>query len=171
MPRGYPNPKGPISEQTQRLMQALHELEERVAVEKAKDRARASLLLFAHKHDLTAADLREAARAMSKREKGDAPAISQNFTAAKGKQLGKQIAQARKAKGLSGLKLGKMVGAKGTGAVAAWERGSVPANPNYRAGLIKHLDLPKDFFKDARPPSVLHGAAPKARANGSAAHA
>lgn len=170
MPRGIPNKVQNVSEQTQRLIDTLQELEARLAAERRKDKARAMLVNFALKHDLIAADLREAARLLSAREKGDAPAQSKNFSAAKAGQMGKAIKQAREAKGLSNSELVRRIGAKGTGAVSAWENGMVPRSPKYRAALIKHLDLPKDFFADL-PPSSGVGQAPKPkgpRANGAA---
>jgi hypothetical protein len=72
-----------------------------------------------------------------------------------------------------------MVGAKSSGAVAMWERGMLPSMDKYRHGLIKHLDLPKDFFDEVPPNSRgQHGnqgkaakAKAAAKANGAAAHA
>jgi hypothetical protein len=169
MPRGYPKsgkrtprapghtlPAGPASEQTQRLIAALQEIEDRLAVEKRKDKARAMLLTFAQKYDLTAADLREAARLVGAREKGDAPVVSHNIGKAKRKALGQKIREARVAKGLAGTELGKMVGAKGTAAVAQWEKGMLPTLPKYRAGLVKTLDLPKDFFDELKTNGAAH---------------
>jgi len=172
MPRGYPKHRtGAMSEQTQKLMAALQEIEDRLAAERRKDRARAMLVSFAEKHDLSSADLREAARLVGAREKGDAPAISQNFAKAKARQLGVQIREARIAKGLAALQLVKLIGAKGTGAVSAWESGMVPTKAKYREGLIKHLGLPKNFFAGAPPPNKrggVPGHLRKGKANGAA---
>jgi len=158
MPTGYPKngkraPRGlgklkagPVSEQTQRLIEALQEIEERVAISKRKDKARAALVEYARTHDLTAGDLRDAAKALGERHVGDAPVISPNLGKAKKMALARKMKEAREAKGLNARELGEKVGAKGTAAVAQWERGMIPTLPKYRAGLIKHLDLPKDFF-------------------------
>jgi hypothetical protein len=155
---GYTLKAGPASTQTQRLVEALQEIEERLAVERAKDKARAGLLAFAHKYGLTAGDLRDAAKLLGAREVGDAPVFSPNLGKAKRAALGRKIREARVAKGLQAVQLGKMIGAKGTAAVAQWEGGMIPTIPKYRAGLIKHLGLPKDFF--AEVPGRLNGAHP-----------
>lgn len=182
MPTGIPNsgkrrrsPKGinlkkltgSPSEQTQRLLQALQDIEDRLQVERAKDRARAGILAFAAKHDLSASDLRDAARIIGARETGDEPAIAKGFGKAKRMAVGKKLRDARIAKGINGAALGKLVGAKGTAAVAQWERGMLPSLPKYRAALIKHLDLPKNFF-DVVPSTMLN--APPPRATNGAAH-
>jgi len=166
---GYTLKPGSPSEQTQRLLAALHDIEDRLAVERAKDKARSALVAFANKHDLSAADLRDVAKLIGAREKGDVPVVSHNIGKAKRAALGRKLRQAREAKGLSGLALVKLVGAKGTGSASQWERGMLPGLPKYRDGLIKHLELPKDFFAEAGPPG-LRGSTRKAKANG-AAHA
>jgi transcriptional regulator with XRE-family HTH domain len=73
--------------------------------------------------------------------------------------LGRELRKAREAKGIPATHLGKSVGAKSSGAVAMWERGMLPSMPKYRAGLIKHLDLPKDFFAEV-PGKNMNGAVP-----------
>jgi hypothetical protein len=151
-------------------MEALQDIEDRLAEERRKDRARLLLVRFVENHGLTAADLREAAKRVAAREVGDEPVTSKNFGKAKARALGRKIREAREAKELTGLGLGKLLGAKGTSAVAMWERGMLPTMQKYRDGLIKHLNLPKDFFAEAGPPT-MRGAAHKPRANGTAAHA
>ena len=160
---GYTLPPGPASTQTQRLLEALNDIEERLAVEKAKDKARAALVGFAQKHGLSAGDLRDAAKLLGAREVGDAPVLSPNLGRAKKLALGRRIKEARVAKGLQAVQLGKLIGAKGTAAVAQWEGGMVPSLPKYRAALIKHLDLPKDFFAEVPGRQKVAG-----RANGAA---
>jgi hypothetical protein len=146
MPKGIPASKP--SEQTQRLLEALADIEERLASERRKDQARVLLVRFVERHGLTAADLREAARSVAAREVGDAPVLSSHLGRAKRLALGREIRKARVAKGIAGTQLGKMIGAKSSGAVAMWERGGLPSMSKYRDGLIKHLDLPKDFFAE-----------------------
>lgn len=156
MPRGIPKNgkrksrglvlKGPVSSQTQALLEHMAEMEERLAVLRAKDKARAGLLAYCRKYGLEATDLREAAKLIGARATGDAPVMSLNLGKAKRMALGRRLKEARTAKGLQAVQLGKMIGAKGTAAVAQWEGGMVPSLPKYREGLIKHLDLPKDFF-------------------------
>jgi hypothetical protein len=156
MPRGIPKSgkrhstlkAAPPGSQTQRLIEALQEIEERLAVERAKDKARAALLAFVHKHGLSAADLRDAAKIVGARATGDEPVTSLHLGKAKRIALGRRLKEARVAKGLQGTQLGKLVGAKGTAAVVQWESGMIPTMPKYRAALIKHLGLPKDFFAE-----------------------
>lgn len=158
---GYTLPPGPPSTQTQRLLEALHDIEQRLAVQRAKDKARNGLLKYAAKYDLTAQDLRDAAKQLD-RTKGDGTSVvSRNLTKAQRLHLGRQLRKAREAKGLHGTELGKMVGAKGTAAVAQWERGMLPTLPKYRTALVKTLDLPADFFDGVK----------SARVNGTGARA
>jgi hypothetical protein len=145
---GYTLKPGPASTQTQRLIEALQEIEERLAIERAKDKARAGLLAYCHKYGLSAGDLRDVAKTLGARETGDAPVLSPNLKKAKRQALGRKLRTAREAKGLNGKELGQLIGAKGTAAVAQWERGMLPMLPKYREGLIKHLALPKDFFAE-----------------------
>jgi hypothetical protein len=175
MPKGVPKngkrqprlgatlPSGPASSQTQALIDHLQEIEERLAISRAKDKARAGLVAYAHKYGLTASDLRDAAKLVGAREVGDAPVFSPNLGKAKRLALGRKIREARVAKGLQAVQLGKLIGAKGTAAVAQWEGGMVPSLPKYRDGLIKHLDLPKDFFAEV---ASRQRAAPVRRTNG-----
>jgi DNA-binding transcriptional regulator YiaG len=168
MPKGIPASKP--SEQTQRLLEALADIEERLAAERRKDQARVLLVRFVERHGLTAADLREAAKNVAAREVGDAPVLSSHLGRAKRIAFGREIRKARQAKGFSGTQLGKMVGAKSSGAVAMWERGGLPTMSKYRAGLIKHLELPKDFFAEV-PTNKRgqHGQQSRGKANGAAA--
>lgn len=156
---GYTLKAGPASSQTQRLIEALNDIEERLAIERAKDKARAALLTFANKHGLSAGDLRDAAKLLGARETGSAPVVSHHLAKAKRSALGRKLREARVAKGLQATQLGKMIGAKGTAAVAQWERGMIPTLPKYREGLIKHLGLPKDIFVDI-PSRKMNGAHP-----------
>ena len=146
MPRG--TPAGSPSEQTQRLLDALAEIEGRLKLERKRDAGRALLRRFVEKHQLTATDLREAAKLLADRKVGDTPAVSKNIGKSKKLALGRKLKQARVAKGLTSTGLGKTLGCKGTAAVYQWENGMVPSAQKYRDGLIKHLDLPKDFFDD-----------------------
>lgn len=172
MPRGYPNkPRqgglGP-SESTQRLLESMRELEQRLAVERAKDRARALLLSFAQKHNLSAIDLRNAARLLGDRKVGDAPvvALSMRKSAlrpdkarpAKGK-VGKAIRAARIKAGLTDRSLGEHLGLH-VSVVNRWQRGGEVAE-HHRGPLLEALKLPKGLF-----PSPA-----KALSNGHAAHA
>jgi len=158
MPRGISKARelglGP-SENTQKLLDAMAQLQERIDAEKVKDRARVLLISFAHKHELTAQDLRAAARVIGDRYVGDAPVLSKKLSGnkAKAKALGAKIREARIAKGLKGTELNKLVGAKGTAASSQWEKGMIPSRQEYRDGLIRHLGLPKTFFDDAPPTS------------------
>jgi DNA-binding transcriptional regulator YiaG len=150
---------GPISSQTQALIEHMQEMEERLAVLRRKDKARAGLLAYARKFDLEASDLREAAKHLAARETGEA-VISPNLGKAKRMALGRKIKEARLAKKLGASELAKLIGTKAASAVHGWEHGMIPGIPKYRAGLIKHLDLPKDFFADVPPRGKMNGAHP-----------
>lgn len=145
MPRGIPNHRGVgPSENTQRLLESMRELEQRLAVERAKDRARGLLLAFAQKHGLSAIDLRNAARLLADRKIGDTPVVSKHSS------LGAKLRAAREAKGLSQPDVNKKLGVA-SGAMSHWENNRGPKLPRYRSGLIKLLDLPKNFFDEAKP--------------------
>lgn len=168
MPTGIPKYKsaglGP-SENTQRLLDSIREMEQRLAAEKAKDRARALLVHFAQKHGLSAIDLRNAARLLADRKIGDAPVFSNNaghgkvktavLGPAKGK-IGKAIREARLKLDLSDRAVGSALGCDGS-LVGRWQRGLGDVPPKYRDRLVEVLKLPKATF-------------PKALANGHAAH-
>src|SRR5262245_18173654 len=143
MPTGIPKHKEQPSEQTQRLIEALQDIENRLAEERRKDRARVMLAAFVAKHGLTAADLREVAKRIAAREVGSAAVTSKNAAAL---ARGRKLHDARIAKGLTHREVARRVGVPGNGAVSNWERGKYPRTPKYCAGLIKVLDLPKDFF-------------------------
>ena len=165
MPRG--TPAGTPSEKTKRLLDAKAEIEEALALERKRDTGRALLLRFVAKHQLTASDLRDAAKTLGGRKVGDAPVVSQHLGRAKKVALGRKLREARVAKGLMGQQLCKLVGAKSTGATSQWESGMLPFKQKYRDGLIKHLDLPKDFFNDMPPPNER---GQRRKTNGHAAH-
>jgi len=151
MPKGIPGsgkPKtkaAPPSEQTQRLLEAMQEIEGRLAEERRKDRARALLVAFVEKHGLAAADLREAARRVGAREVGDHPVLSKN--APPRMNRGPALKAAREAKGLRGTDVMRRLGLPAaSSAISHWERGTRPNKPKVRAGLSKLLDLPKGFW-------------------------
>jgi hypothetical protein len=150
MPKGHPNAIGQPSEQTKRLVEALRDIEDRLAEERRKDRARASLLAFAQKHGLAASDFREAAKLLAAREVGGGPVVSAKASKV---AAGRAIRSAREAKGMTMSELLAKVGAKGTGTVGLWERGAPPKSPKYRKALIRVLDLPKDVFENPPKPN------------------
>lgn len=168
---GYTLKPGTASEQTQRLMEALADIEHRLQVEKTKDKARSALLAYAEKYGLTAADFREVAKLIGAREVGDKPVTSQNISTAKKMAVARKIKEARLAKGLTATEMSKRVGAKGTAAGSQWEHGMLPSLPKYRAALIKVLDLPANIFDEVGPPNnrgINSKAKRKAKANGHA---
>jgi DNA-binding transcriptional regulator YiaG len=170
MPRGIPKYKtaglGP-SENTQRLLDSMRELEQRLAVERGKDRARALLVAFAQKHNLSAIDLRNAAKMLGDRKVGDAPVVSLSMRKstlrpdkakpAKGK-IGKAIRAARIKAALTDRSLADHLGLH-VSVVNKWQRGGEVAE-QHRAPLIEALKLPKTIFP----------APAKAMSNGHAAH-
>jgi DNA-binding transcriptional regulator YiaG len=168
MPRGIPKHReaglGP-SENTQRLLESMRELEQRLAIERAKDRARALLVSFAQKHNLSATDLRNAAKLLGDRKVGDAPVISLSMRKsalrpdkakpAKGK-VGKAIRAARIKAALTDRSLAEHLGLH-VSVVNKWQRGGEVAE-QHRGPLIEALKLPKGLFPTA------------ALSNGHAAH-
>jgi hypothetical protein len=157
MPRGYPKHReagglGP-SENTQRLLDSIRELEQRLAAERAKDRARALLVAFAQKHNLSAIDLRNAARLVGDRKVGDAPVVALSMRKsglrpdkskpAKGK-VGKAIRAARIKLGLTDRSLADHLGCH-VSVVNRWQRGGEVAE-QFRPSLIEALKLPKETF-------------------------
>jgi len=158
MPRGYPTAGrraaglGP-SENTQRLLDSMRELEQRLAVERAKDRARALLVSFAQKHNLSAIDLRNAAKMLGDRHVGDAPVVSLSMRKsvlrpdkakpAKGK-IGKAIRAARIKAALTDRSLAEHLGLH-VSVVNKWQRGGEVAE-QHRGPLIEALKLPKALF-------------------------
>jgi DNA-binding transcriptional regulator YiaG len=168
MPRGIPNTSkglGP-SENTARLLEAMRELEQRIAIERRKDRARALLLTFAQRHGLSALDLRNAAKLLGDRGVADAPVVSLSMRKstlrpdkakpAKGK-IGKAIRAARIKAGLTDRSLADHLGCH-VSVVNKWQRGGEVAE-QHRPALVEALKLPKGTF----PPI-------KALSNGHAAH-
>jgi DNA-binding transcriptional regulator YiaG len=169
MPRGIPKHReaglGP-SENTQRLLESMRELEQRIAVERAKDRARALLLAFAQKHNLSAIDLRNAARLLADRKIGDAPVVALSMRKsglrpdkskpAKGK-VGKAIRAARIKAGLTDRAIADRLGVH-VSAVNAWQIQGREVREHLREPLIELLKLPKGSFPA------------KALSNGHAAH-
>ena len=146
MPKGIPNKlRHAPSEQTQRLLEAMQEIEARLAEERRKDRARSLLVAFVHKHGLAAADLREAAKQVGAREVGDHPVLSKNIPDKLAR--GRRLKAAREAKELRGADVMRRLGMDaGSGAISQWERGGRPQDAKVRAKLCTLLDLPKDFW-------------------------
>jgi hypothetical protein len=159
------------SDNTQRLLDSMRELEQRLAVEKAKDRARALLLHFAEKHNLGANDLRMAAKLLGDRKVGDAPIFTKRGpgpghgkvkTAQLGPaktKIGKAIRKARVKLDLSDRAVGAAIGCDGT-LVGRWQRGIDRVPERYYDKLVEVLKLPKTTFP----------APAKALSNGAAAH-
>lgn len=155
MPKGIPNvPRVGASEQTQRLLEAMREIEGRLAEMRRRDKARASLVAFARKHGLDAADLREAAKLVGAREVGSHPVLSNNVSDKRAR--GAKLRAAREAKGLSGAEAGRKVGGSHT-SFHQWENGGEPRDAKTRSAVVKLLDLPKDFFD--KPKSKANGVA------------
>lgn len=147
MPRGIPKaPRFGPSEQTMRLAEALQDIENRLAEERRKDKARALLVTFAEKHGLSASDLREAAKRIAAREVADGPATSDRAAAL---AIGQKLKAARINAGLGTGEVGRKVGAKSSGSVSQWEKGATMPGPKFRTKLDKLLDLPRDFWKAA----------------------
>lgn len=169
MPRGIPKYRemgtGPSSN-TQRLLEAMAELQARIDAERAKDRARALLLAFCAKHALTAHDLREAAKQLGDRKVGDVPVFSKQLPQrgrkgfrpdkmkpAKGK-VGKAIRAARLKAKLTDRDIGDRIGIA-TSQVQRWQQG-VEVPEHLRAPLADVLKLPKGTFAE---PAKANGAA------------
>lgn len=159
MPRGIPNAPRPNglgpSENTKRLLAAMADIEARLAAERNHDRCRGKLALFLERNpQITAEDLRAAAKMVGARKKGDAPVMSKQahhgkpnlalMAPAKGK-LGKAIRAARLKEGLTLDELGQRVGATAS-IVAGWERKGTPPKPAVHAALLDHLKLPKGLL-------------------------
>jgi len=163
MPRGITKYReaglGP-SENTKRLIEAMRDLEERIAAEKAKDRARALLLQFAQKNHLTAVDLRNAARVLADRKVGDAPIQTKNsrrvaagqpgkikmhaLKTPKGK-VGKAIRRARIKLKISDAAIGEAIGCHPS-LVGKWQRGIDGVPARFHERLTEVLKLPKGTF-------------------------
>jgi hypothetical protein len=174
MPTGIPKYKidglGP-SQNTQRLLDSMRDLEERLAAEKRKDRARALLVHFAQKHGLDATDLRTAAKLVGDRKVGDAPVYTKRGpgpghgkvkTAQLGPaktKIGKAIRKARVKLDLSDRAVGAAIGCDGT-LVGRWQRGIDRVPERYYDKLVEVVKLPKTTFP----------APAKALSNGAAAH-
>jgi hypothetical protein len=160
MPRGIPNsgvrakglgPSGNI----QRLIDMRRELDERIDVERAKDRARALLLAFAQKHGLSAIDLRNAAKLLGDRQVGDAPVVTK-VNASRGKikrhmlkppkgKVGKAIRAARLKLDMASTTVGDAIGCVAS-LISKWELGVDPVPARFHEPLMKVLKLPKGTF-------------------------
>jgi DNA-binding transcriptional regulator YiaG len=170
MPRGIPNSGhrskglGP-SDNTQRLLDMRRELDERIEAERRKDRARVLLVSFAQKHNLSAVDLRNAAKMLGDRHVGDAPVVSLSMRKsvlrpdkakpAKGK-IGKAIRAARIKAALTDRSLAEHLGLH-VSVVNKWQRGGEVAE-QHRGPLIEALKLPKGLFPAAQALSNGHAA-------------
>lgn len=175
MPRGIPKYReaglGP-SENTKRLIEAMRDLEERIAAEKAKDRARALLLQFAQKHNLSAIDLRNAARVLADRQVAGQPIYTKNskhvasgqpgkvkthaLKPAKGK-VGKAIRAARLKLDLSDSAVGDRLGCHSS-LVSSWQSKGAAVPARFQDKLVEVLKLPKGTFPKATPLSNGHAA-------------
>jgi DNA-binding transcriptional regulator YiaG len=162
MPRGYPKASGlGPSDSTKRIEDTIRDLEEQLAAARAKDRARALLLTFAQKHELSAVDLRNAAKLLAARKVGDAPVVSlvqrkstlrpDKAKPAKGK-VGKAIRAGRIKASLTDRSLATQLGCH-VSVVNRWQRGGEVAE-HFRPRLIELLKLPKSTF-----PPLGNGAA------------
>jgi len=144
MPRGIPKALEGASQRTIELQQAL-------AASQALDRARSLLITFAQKHQLTAGDLRMAAKVLATRKVGDAPVMSKRrklrtstLRPAKGK-IGKAIRAARLKANMTDEQVGAQIGAHAS-AVQKWQLGIYPVPERYHAGLLRVLKLPKGLL-------------------------
>lgn len=165
MPKGIPNNSlragglGP-SENTQRLIEAMQGLKARLAAEKRKDTSRALLLQFASKHNLTALDLRAAARVLADRKVSGQPVYSKNsarvssgrpglikaslLKPAKGK-IGKAIRKARLKLNMSGKAVADQIGCSGS-MIGKIEMGINHVPARMMEKMTEVLKLPKGTF-------------------------
>ena len=170
MPRGIPNvPKGKPSSATEQLLQAMQELEERLEVERARDRQRSRLrtllakLPLLTKKDATAIVVEtlqsggKAGKAVTSKHAALATRRlrTQKLKPAKG-QVGKAIRAARLKVGMSTTALGAIIGG-GSGTISSYETGGAIPSAEKRVKLAKALGgLPPSLFVngDARHSST-----------------
>lgn len=159
MPKGYRSSNlaglGP-SDNTQRLIEAMQDIEARLVAERRKDRGRLALVTFCDKHGLLADDLRRVAKLMSSRKVGSEPVQSkvaakrkvlpQPKVPAKGK-VGKAIRAARTKLGMSAEDVGQRIGLSGA-TIAAWEIGKRQPGAEYHGALMAALKLPKGVLSN-----------------------
>jgi len=157
MPTGYPNKTrskliAPSKELTA-MEQALHDLHERLRVERLHEKQRVALVKFLKRNDLLSRrDVNECmdAAGRGKRQKGDKAVVSRHV----GLAVAKVITDARTAKGLTREALGKALGKSGQ-AVGNWERGTTGIPDDIRPKLSKVLGISVKALAngDARPHS------------------
>lgn len=118
------------------LQQAAHDLAERMKAVKKRDVQRQQLVTFLKAHTLlTKKDVVEIAGELLTNRRGGAAVASQRVAA-----VGRAIAEAREAKGLTAVSLGKRIGRHAT-AITGWEAGRGFPAPNVRAKLGKALGI------------------------------
>jgi ribosome-binding protein aMBF1 (putative translation factor) len=129
----------------------LHDLHERLSVERKRDRARRDLARWlARRPMLTRRDVLDVAAAM-KAQRGNGPVQSEVSKGTNGKRragslpakgkIGKALRSARLAKDLSTSTLGDKVGLS-HGSISAYEAGRAKPKPETAAKLAKVLDIP-----------------------------
>jgi DNA-binding XRE family transcriptional regulator len=151
----------PTTNREAEILQAIDELHERLAIEKARSRTRGRLHDFLVNAGLTRADvLAVVANVFAKVPKGRPPGPAPKR--AKGKlgpepgpaigKVGKAIRAARLAANLTTSGLGQKIGT-GSGPISNYERGKTNPGPTIRARLARVLKVPADRFVngDARP--------------------
>lgn len=160
MPTGIPNRKPMPGSELDRLTMALHELHERLKVERVRDKMRRDLGRFlARRPMLTRRDVLDVAAKM-KAQRGAAPVVSNkaSLATAAGRvahpamgKVGKAIRKARLAKELTTTQLAEKINVS-HGSISAWERGSWHPTEAKARSLAKVLGIPVDALSngDAR---------------------
>jgi ribosome-binding protein aMBF1 (putative translation factor) len=134
-------PKIAPSQTITRMEQALAELHARLKVERKKEHHRAELVSFLQRRPaLNRRDVLDALEAVGrgKRQKGDRAVTSAHAHAA----IGRAIAKAREAKGMTKAALGEKVG-RHNSTVTYWEQGKGLPPKELRGKITKLLGLPK----------------------------
>ncbi len=144
-------PKIQPSRELTLLEQAARDINARIRAMRQREAQRRQLAAFLKSHTLlTRADaLSVVAELMPKAKRGTQPVPSGHVA-----RVGKAIAEAREAKGLSRVELGKKIG-RHTATVAYWETGKGYPPPELRPKLAKLLSLSPSALMngDARPAS------------------
>lgn len=149
-------PKIEPSSATRRLTAYLQGLEERLKVERARDRVRAELTAFVAKRplllrkDVVAVANQMKPERAAKPVKGRVSRGRVNGKPAKGK-VGKAIRAARKAANLTTVQLGEKVGCSAA-LISLWEKGEGAPKGDKLVALSKALGRPQGAFANGHAP-------------------
>lgn len=144
------------SSNTDKIREAMAELEQRLLIEQHKDKGRAKILATAEECGLEPRDLSALAKQLGARPKADRPVISSKLIPARRAHLSRKMTEAMAAKGLRQTDLCKLL-KRSSSNVSQWLSGVTLPSAEVQPKLIKALDLPKDFFVEAKPNGAAHG--------------